>query len=82
MDDEHADFLGRLQTNGAAATIAEMIEVLDKTPLVKRYAIYNWEDVRNMQRKDGSLPPAGEAYPDAGSPVGYRLPQTESPRER
>ena len=45
--------------------IAMMIEMLDRTPFVERYAIYNWvEDVRNVQRKDGSLTPAGEAYRD------------------
>jgi len=54
------------------ATIAKMIEMLDKTPFVERYAIYNWvEDVRNVQRKDGSLTPAGEAYRDEVSPVSY-----------
>jgi Glycosyl hydrolase catalytic core len=55
------------------AAIAKMIEMLDKTPFVERYAIYNWvEDVRNMQRKDGSLTPAGEAYRDDASPLAYK----------
>ena len=49
-----------------------MIEMLDKTPFVERYAIYNWvEDVRNVQRKDGTLTPAGEAYRDKASPLSY-----------
>lgn len=54
------------------AVIAEFIEMLDKTPFVERYAIYNWvEDVRNVQRKDGSLTPTGEAYRDKVSPPSY-----------
>ena len=54
------------------AAVAKMIEMLDKTPFVERYAIYNWvEDVRNVQRKDGSLTPAGEAYRDKESPLSY-----------
>jgi len=54
------------------ATIAKMIAMLDKTPFVERYAIYNWvEDVRNVVRKDGSLTPAGQAYRDEVSPLSY-----------
>jgi hypothetical protein len=53
--------------------IREMIEMLDETPYVERYAIYNWvEDVRHVKRKDGSLPPAGEAYRDRDSPPAYQ----------
>ncbi len=54
------------------AAIAQMIRMLDRTPFVERYAIYNWvEDVRNVQRKDGTLTPAGEAYRDEASPISY-----------
>lgn len=54
------------------AAIAKMIEMLDNTPFVERYAIYNWvEDVRNLQRNDGSLTPAGEVYRDKVSPLSY-----------
>lgn len=57
------------------ATIAAFIEMLDKTPFVERYAIYNWvEDVRRMQmdeKNDGPLTPAGEAYRDEVSPISY-----------
>ena len=54
------------------AAVEKMIEMLDKTPFVERYAIYNWvEDVRNVQRKDGTLTPAGEAYRDKASPLSY-----------
>ncbi len=60
------------------ATIAAMIEMLDKTPFVERYAIYNWvEDVRNMQRKDGSLTPAGDVYRDEVSPLSYTQPAVQ-----
>jgi hypothetical protein len=53
-------------------TIREMIKMLDETPYVERYAIYNWvEDVRHVKRKDGSLTPAGEAYRDRDSPLAY-----------
>jgi len=52
--------------------IEKMIEMLDNTPFVERYAIYNWvEDVRNVQRKDGSLTPAGMAYRDKRSPLSH-----------
>jgi len=46
--------------------------MLDRTPFVERYAIYNWvEDVRNVQRDDGSLTPAGQAYRDDVAPLAY-----------
>jgi hypothetical protein len=52
--------------------IAEMIKMLDRTPFVERYAIYNWvEDVRFVQKKDGSLTPAGEVYRDKLSPLSH-----------
>ena len=54
------------------AAVAAMVEMLDRTPFVERYAIYNWvEDERNVQRKDGSLTPAGEVYRDKVSPLAY-----------
>ncbi len=53
--------------------IEAMIEMLDKTDFVERYAIFNWvEECRNLQRKDGSLTPAGEAYRDKVSPLSYQ----------
>jgi hypothetical protein len=52
--------------------VAEMIEMLDKTPFVERYAIYNWvEEMRAVQAKDGSLTPAGEVYRDQASPLSH-----------
>lgn len=53
--------------------IKAMVEMLDKADFVERYAIYNWvEDVRRVQQDDGSLTPAGEAYRDEPSPIGYQ----------
>jgi hypothetical protein len=52
--------------------IEEMIEMLEKTPFIERYAIYNWvKEVRSVQRKDGSLTPAGEVYRDKRSGMSY-----------
>ncbi|MES2922478.1 MAG: glycosyl hydrolase [Verrucomicrobiota bacterium] len=54
------------------AAIAAMIKMMDDTPFVERYALYNWvEDARQLQRKDGSLTPAGEVYRDKVSPISY-----------
>ena len=56
-----------------ADAIKEMIKMLDKAPYVERYALYNWvEDGRMVQRKDGSLTPAGEIYRDQVSPLAYK----------
>lgn len=52
--------------------IGKMIEMLDNTDFVERYAIYNWvEDVRFVQQKDGTLTPAGEVYRDQASPLSH-----------
>lgn len=52
--------------------VAKMIEMLDKTPFVERYAIYNWvEEMRAVERKDGTLTPAGEVYRDQESPLSH-----------
>lgn len=54
------------------AAIAAMIEMLDNTPFVERYAPYNWvEDVRRLEWDDGSLTSAGVTYRDKQSPIGY-----------
>jgi autotransporter-associated beta strand protein len=54
------------------ASIAAMIDMLDKTPFVERYAPYNWvEDVRRLEWDDGSLTSAGVTYRDQPSPVGH-----------
>jgi len=54
------------------ASINAMIDMLDSTPFVERYAPYNWvEDVRRLKWDDGSLTAAGTAYRDQVSPIGY-----------
>ncbi|GAA5481875.1 glycosyl hydrolase [Haloferula sargassicola] len=59
-----------------ARAIADMIEMLDETPYVERYALYNWvEDGRKLKRDDGSLTPAGEVYRDRHSPVFFTQPR-------
>ncbi|WP_367874419.1 glycosyl hydrolase [Luteolibacter sp. Populi] len=56
-----------------AKAIEEMIKALDKAPFVERYALYNWvEEGRELQRKDGTLTPAGEIYRDKVSPLAYK----------
>lgn len=55
-----------------AACINAMIDMLDSTPFVERYAPYNWvEDVRRLKWDDGSLTAAGVTYRDQVSPIGY-----------
>jgi autotransporter-associated beta strand protein len=55
-----------------AATVAKMIEMLDNTPFVERYSLYNWvEDVRRVKWDDGSLTAAGVAYRDKVSPLSH-----------
>ena len=54
------------------ATVAKMIEMLDNTPFVERYSLYNWvEDVRRVKWDDGSLTAAGVTYRDKVSPLSY-----------
>jgi autotransporter-associated beta strand protein len=54
------------------ACIAAMIQMLEETPWVERYALYNWvEDVRRVKWDDGSLTEAGVAYRDQPSRIGY-----------
>ncbi|MBP8606494.1 MAG: discoidin domain-containing protein, partial [Phycisphaerae bacterium] len=56
-----------------AAAVAAMINMLDSTPFVERYAIYNWvEDCRRVQWDDGWPTQAGEVYRDQISPIGYQ----------
>lgn len=54
------------------ACVNAMIDMLDSTPWVERYAPYNWvEDVRRLKWDDGSLTAAGVTYRDQVSPIGY-----------
>jgi hypothetical protein len=50
-----------------------MIDMLESTPFVERYALYNWvEDVRRVKWDDGSLTAAGVRYRDKVSSLAYR----------
>ncbi|MDW8383051.1 MAG: glycosyl hydrolase [Verrucomicrobiota bacterium] len=54
------------------ACIAAMVQILEETPWVERYALYNWvEDVRRVKWDDGSLTAAGVTYRDQPSRIGY-----------
>lgn len=54
-----------------AADIAKMIEMMDTTSWIERYAIYNWvENCRAVILKD-ELTPAGIVYRDHYSPLAY-----------
>lgn len=54
-------------------TIQAMVKMLEETDFVERYALFNWvEPSRALVRKDGSLTPAGEAYRDYESRIGYQ----------
>ena len=56
-----------------ALAVAAITDMLDTTPFVERYALYNWvEDVRRIKWDDGWLTQAGEVYRDNESPVAYR----------
>lgn len=58
-----------------ARAIGAMIKMMDETPYVERYALYNWvEESRELKRKDNSLTPAGEVYRDQFSPPAFRQP--------
>ncbi|HKQ36475.1 MAG TPA: glycosyl hydrolase, partial [Verrucomicrobiae bacterium] len=55
------------------AAVQAMIDMLENTPFVERYALYNWvEDVRRLKWDDGSLTPAGVRYRDKISTLAYR----------
>lgn len=58
------------------AAIEAMIKMLDETPFVERYALYNWvEDCRMVKDKKNALTPAGEAYRDKVSPLAFSQPR-------
>ncbi|MET0355701.1 MAG: glycosyl hydrolase, partial [Cellvibrio sp.] len=54
------------------AAVAAILNMLDTTPFVERYAVYNWvEDSRRVSWNDGSLTAAGTSYRDKVSPLSY-----------
>ena len=55
------------------AAVAAMIDMLDNTPFVERYAAYNWvEDVRRLVWDDNSPTEAGLTYRSNAAPLAYR----------
>ncbi|MEX1117032.1 MAG: glycosyl hydrolase [Akkermansiaceae bacterium] len=55
-----------------AATLQAMIDMLEGTPWIERYSIYNWvEDVRRVTWNDGWPTAAGENYRDKFSNLSY-----------
>lgn len=55
------------------AAVQAMIDMLENTPFVERYALFNWvEDVRRVKWDDGSLTAAGTRYRDKVSGMAYR----------
>lgn len=62
-----------------AACIAAMIERLDNTPWVERYAPFNWvEDVRRLCWDDNWPTDAGFIYRDNTAPLSYRQEHRDS----
>lgn len=56
-----------------AETVTRILQMLESTPFVERYALYNWvEDSRRLVWDDGSLTPAGVRYRDQASGIGFR----------
>ncbi len=61
------------------AAVQAMIDMLENTPFVERYALYNWvEDVRRVKWDDGSLTAAGVRYRDKVSALAYRQEQADA----
>lgn len=54
-----------------ARVIGEWLKMLEETPWVERYSVYNWvEDCRALELR-GEITPAGVVYRDFPSRVGY-----------
>ncbi len=54
------------------ADIAAMMQVLESTPFVERYALYNWvEDGRSLVNSKGAVTPAGTTYSNLVSSLSY-----------
>ncbi len=53
-------------------TIQAMIDMMDNTPWIERYALYsNVEWMRKTHFDDGTLTPMGQMYRDHSSPIGH-----------
>lgn len=54
------------------ACIAAMVNMLETTPFVERYALYNWvEDTRSLVTSSNTVTPAGTAYSNTVSALSY-----------
>ncbi len=54
------------------ADIAAMLNMLESTPFVERYALYNWvEDGRSLVNSSGAVTPAGTTYSNLVSNLSY-----------
>ncbi len=54
------------------ADIQAMTQMLESTPFVERYALYNWvEDTRSLVTSSNTVTPAGTTYSNLVSAIGY-----------
>jgi autotransporter-associated beta strand protein len=54
------------------ACISNMVAMLENTPFVERYALYNWvEDVRSLVTSSNTVTPAGTTYSNFVSNLSY-----------
>lgn len=54
------------------ACIAAMTQMLENTPFVERYSLYNWvEDTRSLVTSSNTVTPAGTTYSNLISHIGY-----------
>lgn len=54
------------------ACVAAMTQMLENTPFVERYALYNWvEDVRSLVTSSNTVTPAGATYSNLVSNLSY-----------
>src|ERR1035441_7858212 len=54
------------------ACISNMVAMLENTPFVERYALYNWvEDVRSLVTSSNTVTPAGTTYSNFISNLSY-----------
>jgi autotransporter-associated beta strand protein len=52
--------------------ISAMVNMLESTPFVDRYALYNWvEDTRSLVTSSNTVTPAGTTYSNLVSSIGY-----------
>ena len=53
--------------------VVAMMEMMEETEFVERYALFNWgEPSRLLMQKGGVITPAGEAYRDLPTNIGYQ----------